>query len=190
VLVVQYKMRPKCLSFLFLGPEGLEHIRSYPEVFKKKMEMKIALAGFPPQPEANIFTTNMMQELFVCSYMFTIPNKTDVKYALLVATYEKALENPESIHEFFVNFVSDYTKSQKLTFMDIANDLPEIYSKIRQTYLLTKVSGRVTIEISTSNHKKDEEKSDDVSEVIDDIWLDDTEEEKNGDEEEYDVEVE
>ncbi|NHJ49991.1 MAG: hypothetical protein FK733_19520 [Asgard group archaeon] len=188
-------MRPKSLCFLFLGSKGLEHIRSYPEVFNKKTEMKIGLAGFPPEPEANIFTTNMMQELYVCSYMFTIPVETDLKYALLVATYEKALDNPESIHEFFVNFVSNYTKDQKLTFQDIANDLPDIYSKIRQTYLRTKVTGSVTIEISTSGNKKVEEK-DAVSEVVNDIWLYDTEnceedeEEKNGEEEEHEVEVE
>ena len=186
-------MRPKSLSFLFLGPKGLEHIRSFPEVFKKKVEKKIAIAGFPPKPEANIFTTNMMEELFICSYMFTISNGKDVKYALLVAAYEKQLDNPNSIHEFFANFVSDYTENQKLTFMDIANDLPEIYNKCRQTYLRTKVSGSVTIEISTSEHEKEEEK-DEVAEVIEDIWLYDTEsfedEEENGEEDEFEVEVE
>jgi hypothetical protein len=182
-------MRPKSLSFLFLGPKGLEHIRTYPEIYKKKTEMKIALAGFPPKPEANIFTTNMMQEIFVCSYMFTIPTEKDVKYAILVAAYEKILDNPESIHEFFVKFVSDYTRTQKLTFKDIANDLPDIYNKIRQTYIHTKVSGRVTIEISTSEHKKEEEEKDDVSDVVNDIWLYDTENFEEEDEE-HEVEVE
>ncbi|NHK30209.1 MAG: hypothetical protein FK730_02580 [Asgard group archaeon] len=173
-------MRPKCLCFLFLGPKGLEHIRTYPEVLKKKTEMKLALASFPKKPEANVFTSNIMEELFVCSYMFTICGKTDVKYAMLVAAYENVLDNPEFLHEFFVKFVSDYTENQRLTFKDITNDLPDIYSKIRQTYLRTKVSGKVTIEISTSELKK--EKKDDVAEVINDIWIEDIE---NSEEEYY-----
>lgn len=148
---------------------------------KKKIEMKIALASFPKKPEANVFTTNMMEELFVCSYLFTIYGKTDVKYAMLVAAYEKILEKPEFIHEFFVKFVSDYSENHKLTFKDIANDLPELYSKIRQSYLQTKVSGQVTIEISTSKYNKKDEKRDEIAEVINDIWIYDTE---NYDEEE------
>ena len=183
-------MRPKCLLFLYLGPKGLEHIRSYPEILKKRTEMKLALASFPEKPEANIFTTNIMEELFVCSYIFTISGKKDVKYAMLVATYENVLENPEFIHEFFVKFISDYTESNKLTFKDIANDLPDIFNKIRQTYLRTKVSSRVTIEISTSNNNKKNDEKDEVTEVIDDIWIDDTEDIEEDDEGDDEVEVE
>jgi len=169
-------MRPKCLCFVFFSSKGIEHIRTFPEVIKKSTEKKIVLASFPNQPEANLFTTNMMGKLFICSYIFTITGKEHIKYAMLIAAYEKVLEKPDWIHNFFVRTIAKYNEDGKLTVMDIANELPDIYNNIRQTYLKTKVIERVTIEISTSEREKDEEIKDDVSDVINDIWVDDKEE--------------
>jgi hypothetical protein len=157
--------------------------------------MKLAVASFPHEPQANHFTTNMFKKLFVCSYIFTIPVETDVKYAMFVAAYDEVLNKPEYIHDFFTRLVSDYTDNQKLTFKDLANELPDIYRKIRQTYIRTKVDGKVTIEISTNAEPKIIEKNeeDDITEVINDIWVYDSEdfdepEEENGEEVEVDIE--
>ncbi|HUT80270.1 MAG TPA: hypothetical protein VMZ29_03630 [Candidatus Bathyarchaeia archaeon] len=161
-------MKPKCLCLIYVGPKGLEKIRSYPEILKKKIENKIILASFPSDPTQNNFNTTMIENYFITSYLFSISDEEKSNYFLFVAAYDKILEDPDSIRDFFVKIIDDHKIRKTLSIKQLANSMPEIYQRLGDSYIKTKVDGRVTIEISTSSrNKKKKEKKDKFDE---DLW--------------------
>ncbi|NHJ85750.1 MAG: hypothetical protein FK734_09830 [Asgard group archaeon] len=160
-------MKPKFISLAYIGPKGLEKIRSYPEVIKRRIENKILLASFPSDPTQNNFNTTMIENHFVASYLFSITDEEKTNYFLFVTAYDKIVEDTDSLREFFVNIIDEYKKKKIFSIEQLINHLPDFYNRLGDSYIRTKVDSRVTVEISATDRNK---KKKDKFNLDEDLW--------------------
>ncbi len=148
----------------------------YPHVLNPSLIRKITLNCFPASlTGTHYFHISKYKRFHLSSFFFLVPVEETIRTCALIAIYDKPISSTIDQQEILQRAVNDLLHKNKDESCKYTEILPKIYKSLKMDQVTTKVSGSVTIEISTERPKK---KQRDEMAIFKDVWIEKEESKK------------
>ena len=165
-------MKPISLCLTHMGKTGLELVSTYPDALPQQVINEIVLKSMPLSAKAGDYTSSTVEGCVFEGYIFTIPGEERNNIASIIAVYDNANYNRDSIQKFFTFTVSELKKHRLNDTDTFKKILPNMYEGLSKGKVKIKISSVVTLDFDfTSDEKKEKDRGEEFLDSLkEDMW--------------------
>jgi hypothetical protein len=164
-------IKPTSLCLVEMGKNGLELVRSYPEVLSSGELNEIIIKSMPMGSKDGDFTTSSAGPNYISGYIFAIPSEERTNIASLVAVFNDENYEHQVIKKVFTFTVDELRKNELMDKETLSNILNKLYDGLVKGKLSINIRSETTLNFEIKTGSSDDEKEkDSLDEFGEDVW--------------------
>jgi hypothetical protein len=152
-----------------MGKNGLELVRSYPEVLTTDELNDVIVKSMPMGSKDGDFTTSTAGSNYISGYIFALPSEERTNVASLVAVFNNDKYEQQVIKKVFAFTVQELRKNDLMDREMISNILNKIYDGLVKGKLSIKIHSETSLNLEINTGSSDDN-DDPFDEFGDDVW--------------------